>query len=53
MPLLAPTDKVTLPDPNSDAPLIVLMLVPDTRIGWYVLAALALVRYEDSAELVM
>lgn len=49
---LTPAVMVTSPEPSSDVPLMVLMVVPDTRIGWYVLAAEAEVRYPDSDELV-
>ena len=51
--LVTPPSIWMFPDPNTEFPLTVLIDVPDTSAVWYVLAAVALVRYGDSAELVM
>ena len=49
----AAADIVMSPAPNKDVPFMVLMLVPLTKIGWYVAAAAVVVKYGDNAALVI
>jgi hypothetical protein len=45
--LVTPPSIWILPDPSTELPLTVLIDVPETRIVWYVLAAVALARASE------